>query len=124
VNPVTLRTYHFGYGDDADIGLPRLTSVVMSGQAETDAAEEYLPVASYEYGRATQPNGMVYQKTYVDRPQVIHDAPLSFVRKSDSEVLVLESAFQDVTGDGRADIVFRHNDAMMMFRQRSDGEGG
>jgi hypothetical protein len=54
-----LRRHHFSYDHDPDTGVPRLTSVGISGRQETPEAQKFLSLGQFACGTATSGSGVL-----------------------------------------------------------------
>jgi RHS repeat-associated protein len=123
---VLLRNYAFTYTPDADTGLPRLASVTVSGRGDSKD-RTVLPVASYSYGSATSRDFTTAPPQRVMAYQLAQTIPIPDAVANDNHnlgsttwvdwdiglppdvtghPLITWQALADVTGDGRADLVF------------------
>lgn len=134
----TLARYHLRYGVDADTQVRRLESVTLSGQEGTPEATQQLPVARYEYGTATTPlppspeGGVERELRYRHFSQAVQlpvAASSQFVSASVKQVwgaiadplgskYVVPQQLADVTGDGRADLVYATGGGLSVARNR------
>ncbi|MFP2906014.1 RHS repeat-associated core domain-containing protein [Pyxidicoccus sp. 3LFB2] len=109
-----LRRYDFTYLPDADTQQPRLSSVRLFGRQGTPEQHVPLPVASFGYGSATTGGSFKYQKTQsIQQPAGTNANQISGTG-FDSTIplpvaelpLTTSQNLTDVTGDGRADLVY------------------
>ena len=115
----SLRRYDFQYapGGDADTLLPRLSSVSMSGRQGTAEAQTALPIGIYSYGSATDKGVLRYQMTQTIAlpqdalPNQISGTTLSAAASITPFAYAMWQDLIDVTGDGRPDLLFKHQDA-------------
>jgi RHS repeat-associated protein len=120
-----LRRYVFQYGQDTDTQLPRLQTVSMFGRQGTPEEHTALPVGAYGYGSATEngDNGpeLRYHTTQIDLPLEVQGGEISGTFADDSDWVkpqgdqdkgyAMWQTLIDVTGDGRPDLVFKHQDS-------------
>lgn len=117
-----IRTYQLSYQLDADTGQPRLQSVQMLGRAGTPEASTPLPVASYQYGSASNGHSFTYQ------PATMSSSPQSELGRTGRSTAPLppfgtdystDLMLTDVTGDGRPDLVTLSNGSLTVARNTS-----
>ncbi|WP_240359176.1 RHS repeat-associated core domain-containing protein [Pyxidicoccus trucidator] len=126
-----LRRYDFTYLPDADTQQPRLSTVRMLGRQGTPEQNVPLPVASFSYGSATTNGVFKYQKTQsIPQPAGTNANQISGtgwnwnVPLPVSELpMVTWQSLTDVTGDGRADLVYSKDDKLWVGVNRP-GTGG
>jgi len=127
----SLRNYTFHYLPDADTGLPQLDQVNVYGRQGTPEEAIAIPVGTYKYGSATSNGVLRYATTQIiDLPTGINNDEVSGTAL-DSSVNAPESGdgyamwqtLIDVTGDGRADLVFRKDDKLWVAKGQA-GSGG
>jgi RHS repeat-associated protein len=134
----TLLHYKLAYLADPDTALPRLQSVSVSGQQGTTKENENLLVARYEYGRATQPSqpmpghaypgGPAIKLQYETTPTVIARPSAAtepaITKTETNQIDKTTVALKDVTGDGRADVMFRASDGVYKIVPQRPGTNG
>ena len=120
-----LRRYELQYLPDTDTQLPRLRTVRMFGRDGTPEANTALPIASYNYGSATQDGTLRYQKTQpIDLPTGIQYDQISGTNWYFSLDDVFDTrhhyamwqTLTDVNGDGRPDLVFQRDDKLWVAK--------
>lgn len=117
-----IRGYQLSYQPDADTGQPRLQLVQVLGRAGTPENSTPLPVASYQYGSASNGQSFTYQLTsspnfpFANIGQTNQStAPLPPFGTNYSTELMLT----DVTGDGRPDLVTLSGGSLTVARNSS-----
>ena len=131
---IPLRVYNFGYEPDVDMQLPRLKSVVMTGQADTPEQSIALPVATYSYGSATRKTQkLTYRKTRtVALPADIDgfgigstflDAAKPGFDPRYLKAFVTWQGLSDVTGDGRPDVLLKKEGQLFAARNIATTSG-
>ena len=137
--PKRLRRYAFHYLPDPDTGLPQLDSVSLFGRQGTPEETNALPLASWQYGRATS-NGLGAD---VGKKELRYGAPQTIkmpasmnkyelaATELDSSVDIPESGdgygmsqtLTDFTGHGRADLVFRKSNQLWIAKGGAASDG-
>ena len=131
-----LRSYKFQYPPDvpdADTLLPRLRTVTMVGRQGTPEESTTLPIATYNYGSATQTDSALhYESTQTinlpagaDTSQISGTGftgvdPPPFPFRAHYEMW---QGLTDVTGDGRPDLVFKKDDKLWVALNRPAPDG-
>jgi RHS repeat-associated protein len=122
-----LRRYEFQYVPDTDTQLPRLHTVRVFGRQGTPEENTALPIATYSYGSATEKTEknetiLHYEHTQtLDWPIDAEPGEIS-TTVADSSVnapvqghpYAMWRSLTDLTGDGRPDLIFKHNDKLFV----------
>lgn len=111
-----LRAYSFTYAADTDTGSPRLIASDVLGRQGTAEENQRLPIGRYDYGSATTDGKLQLEQTQTVAPhpdvapeyQDALSVTLTTRGTSDPNHVQYKTiqAFLDLTGDGRADMVF------------------
>jgi hypothetical protein len=124
--PERIRAYQLDYAADPDTGLPRLHAVGMLGREGSQS----LPVAVYGYGAALVGDELLYQRgADVALPADLAGTPpiaRTYLDPAASspdggQTSVTWQNLIDVSGDGRADLVYAVNDQLRVARNRPGG---
>jgi RHS repeat-associated protein len=125
-----LRRYMLSYTNDADTGLPRLATVSLTGRTGSPEEQAPIPLASYTYGSATtrdSSNNPILKYQLAQSLNLPAGADATQISSSKSTLVPpmfgTAQNLVDVTGDGRADLVFPQNGQLWAARNRP-GVGG